>query len=154
MKTDDIIQSIKNKSFGDKVLIPSEINDFEIMNISELKLLREIAKYRDKFEVLRKNEVWPKNSVRQLVLRSMDELATFLKYIDNGDCRCIKYQFVKPDPEKEESLGLVNVLEKEQYDTPFEARYKCECTICRTLFICHSREEKFGIGYYWRRKTS
>jgi len=154
MKTDDIIQSIKNDTFADKEIISSEIKDYEIMNIPDMSVLRGIAKYRDKFEVLRQTETWSNNGVRQLVLGSMDKFITFLKYIDNGACRCIKYQYIKPDPEKAESLGLVNLLVKVQHERPFEASYECKCTICRTIFICHSGEERFGIGYSWRRKIS
>ena len=154
MKTDDIMQSIKDNTFADKEIIPKEIKTYEIMSISELELLREIAKYRNKFEVLRQTETWSNDGVRQLMLRSMDQFITFLKYIDNGACRCIKYQYIKLDPEKEESLGLVNILKKVQHERPFEASYQCECTICHTTFICHSGEERFGIGYSWRRKTS
>lgn len=88
MKTDDIIKFIKNKTFDDKVLIPSEINAYEIMNISDMSILKEIAKHIDKFEVLKKTETWPKDSSRQYILGSMDKLKTFLNDIAEGVCRC------------------------------------------------------------------
>ena len=109
MKTKDIIQSIRNNTFEEQEIIPSEIKVHEILSISDMHLLKELAKNREKFQILRRNETWQNNGVRQLVLRKMDELVTFLRYIENGDCRCIKYQFIKPDPEKEESLGLVKI---------------------------------------------
>ena len=152
MKTKDIIQSIRNNTFEEKEIIPNEIEVHEILSISDMHILKELAKNREKFQILRRTETWQNNGVRQLVLRKMDELVTFLRYIENGDCRCIKYQFIKPDPEKEESLGLVKILKKVQHDRFFEISYECECTICHTIFICHSAEERFHIGYYWRRK--
>lgn len=50
MKTDDIIESIKKGTFDDKILIPSEINTYEIINISDITILKELAKNSEKFQ--------------------------------------------------------------------------------------------------------
>ncbi|MGP4734616.1 MULTISPECIES: hypothetical protein [unclassified Psychrobacter] len=152
MKTDDIIKFIKNKTFDDKVLIPSEINTYEIMNISDMSILKEIVKHIDKFEALKKTETWPEDSSRQYILGSMDKLNTFLNDIAEGVCRCSKYRYVKPTPEGQESLGLIEILQKVQHVSYPETDYECRCTLCQTVYVCHAHEVRFGIGHYWLKK--
>lgn len=121
------------------------------MNISEMDILKELAKNSEKFQVLRQTEAWPKDSSRQFVLSSMDTLNSFITGIAKGACRCLKYKYFRLKPELEEDLGLVTILSRQQHDRPLEATYKCQCTICQTIFTCTQSEARFGVGYYWRR---
>lgn len=84
----------------------------------------------------------------------MDTLNSFITEISKSAYRCSKYRYFRLKPEIEESLGLVTILNREQHDRPLEATYKCQCTVCQTIFVCTQSEVRFGVRYYWRRTTS
>ena len=154
MKTEDIIASVLNDTFADKTIIPEDINSYQIINISDMNILKELAENRDKFLILTKTDTWQKNDSRQYVLGSTDKLNSFLKEIYEGGCRCTKYRYVSADPEIEESSGLIEILDKKEYRPYFEILYKCRCTLCHTLFDCHAYEVRFGRGHSWSRSKT
>ena len=154
MKTEDIIESILNGTFADEIIIPEDINSYQIINISDMNVLKELAKNRDKFLILSKTDTWKKNDSRQYILGSMDRLNSFLKEIYDGGCRCTKYRYVSPDPEGQESVGLIEILVRKEYRPYFEIFYKCRCTLCRTLFDCQAYEVRFGRGHSWIRSKT
>ena len=153
MKIDELIEAVKNGTLDKKPLIPDDINSFEIMNITDMTVLRELAKHQEKFQFLSETETWEKNENRQYKLGSMDRLNFFLKEIANGACRCLRYKQDNVSPESQADLGLIHILEKIEGNYTFEVKYECQCTACGIIYDCFSQKARFGISYSWIKKT-
>lgn len=144
----------KHLPVDDEELIPNEIITYEIVNILDMDILKELANNIEKLQVLRQTDTVSKDDSRQFILSSMDTLNSFINEMAKGACCCIKYRYFRLKPEIEESLGLMTIVSREQHDRPLEAIYNCQCTVCQTVFICNQSEVRFGTGYYWRRKNN
>ncbi len=147
MKTPDLISAVRDWRLEQLVLVPNEVSPYEIFNIQDIEVLRQIARHRSKFVFLTKTETWELNSSRQFILGSMDRLCAFLEEVANGGCRCLKYRYISCDPDAEAAKGLVAITEKE--DDQYSSHYRCVCVACNSCFSVSQQEERFGYSNIW-----
>ena len=147
MKTPDLIAAVRDGRFEQLLLVPNEVIPFEIFNIQDVEVLRELARHRAKFAFLTKTETWEPNSNRQFILGTMDRLCAFLEEVANGGCRCLKYRYISCDPDAEAAKGLVVITEKE--DDQYFSHYQCICVACNSCFSVSQQEERFGRSNIW-----
>ncbi|WGV98062.1 hypothetical protein QF117_04175 [Vibrio sp. YMD68] len=151
MKTDALIQSVEAGTFNGNLIVSEDINVCEIMNITDIKILREISNYLEDFKVLSKTETWELSDKRQYILSSMDRLNAFLKEIASGECRCVKYKYSSDSPRHEEQKGLIKICSQKEVgrDTFFE----CKCTSCVKIFTVMKSEAGWGHSHSWSKKS-
>lgn len=132
METSKLIECIQEGRFRSDLIEPRLIQPAEIINISNISILRALATHKEDFKFLSETETWKKTPSRQRILFYMDRLNSFLNDVSELNCSCAAYKYNHAKPEFEEEMARVKILDKGTEN--FQTNFVGKCTSCSREF--------------------